>query len=116
MGQAIGLYFRGLDKSGVNDLRARLNRLAGELGYTAQAGPTTGDGNLAALLIGIGDGYEAIVHLAGEDMETIEATVSWLKGQIIELQGQDYTEASVLALVVDGLVDALKRYQEQSKT
>ena len=116
MGEAVGLYFRGMSKDEVNALRARLNKLAGELGYTAKSGPTFGAGNMAALLIGIDQGHEAIVHLAGQETETVEATIAWLKGQIIELQGQDYTEVSVLALVVDGLVDALKRYQEQSKT
>jgi hypothetical protein len=52
MGSTIGLYFP-IDKDEVNALRARLNALAGELGYIAKAGPTAGKGNLAALLMAI---------------------------------------------------------------
>ena len=77
MGQAIGLYFRGLDKEGVNALRARLNRLAGEFGFTARAGPTTGEGNLAALLIAVGEGKAVIVPV---DTDTIQQTIDRLDG------------------------------------
>lgn len=61
MGTAIGLYFRGKDKAEVNAIRARLNELAGELGYTAVSGPTTGEGNLAALLVALAAGELRIV-------------------------------------------------------
>ena len=84
MGQAIGLYFRGLDKEGVNALRARLNRRARELDYTAQAGPTTGAGNLAALLIGIDAGEAVVVQL---DTETVEQTIAWLRRHACEGEG-----------------------------
>ena len=116
MGEAVGLYFRGMSKDEVNALRARLNKLAGELGYTAKSGPTFGAGNMAALLIGIDKGHEAIVHLAGQETETVEATIAWLRERIVELNGQGYNEATVLTEVVNGLVDALKRYQERSET
>jgi len=56
MGKAIGLYFRDMDQGEINALRARLNTLAYELGYTAKSGPTAGKGNLAALLVAIDAG------------------------------------------------------------
>ena len=86
MGQAIGLYFRGLDKEGVNALRARLNRLAGTFGYVAQAGPTTGEGNLAALLIAIGDGEIVLVR---HDPETGNTKAIGLEGK---LDGDDMVD------------------------
>jgi len=87
MGQAIGLYFRGLDKDEVNALRARLNRLAGEFGFTAKAGPTTGEGNLAALLIAIGDGEIVLVQ---RDPETGNTKAIGLEGK---LDGDDMVNA-----------------------
>lgn len=114
MGEAVGLYFRGMTKDEVNAMRARLNKLAGELGYTARSGPTAGAGNMAALLVGIDGGHDAIVHLAGQDVETIEATVAWLRERITELHGIGYNETSVgvLTEVINGLVDALGRHQK----
>jgi hypothetical protein len=56
MGEAIGFYFRGMDKQEVTQIRAELNRLAKELGYIAQSGPTKGQGNAAALLVAIARG------------------------------------------------------------
>jgi hypothetical protein len=50
MGEAIGFYFRGIDKQEVTQIRAELNRIAKELGYIAQSGPTKGQGNAAALM------------------------------------------------------------------
>lgn len=48
----LGLYFR-MSREEANALRKRLNALAAGLGYTASSGPTKGNGNLAALLVGI---------------------------------------------------------------
>ena len=69
MGTTLGLYFP-MDNDDANALRARLNRLAGELGYTARGGPTTGEGNLAALLVGIDKGEVIVVKSqASESVE-----------------------------------------------
>jgi len=71
---SIGLYFRGLSKKGVNALRARLNDLAATFGYTALGGPTFGQGNLAAMLVGIDAGELALVLLSDEQFKlAIEA-------------------------------------------
>ena len=62
---AIGLYFPGTQEE-VNALRERLNALAGEFGYTATRGPTTGQGNLAEMLVAIDAGELALVLLPDE--------------------------------------------------
>jgi len=62
----IGLYFRGLDNEDVNALRARLNNVAAAFGYTAERGPTTGEGNLAEMLVAIDAGELALVLLPDE--------------------------------------------------
>ena len=86
MGKAIGLYFRDMDQDEINALRARLNRLAGEFGFTAKAGPTTGEGNLAALLIAIGDGEIILVR---RDPETGNTKAIGLEGK---LNGDDMVD------------------------
>lgn len=63
MGEAIGFYFRGMNKEEVTAIRAELNRIAKELGYLAKTGPTMGQGNAAALLVAIAKGE---VELAKE--------------------------------------------------
>lgn len=65
MSKTMGLYFGGMDTEQVNALRARLNDLAGDLGYVARSGPTTGEnrGVLARLLVGIDAGEVAVVKL-----------------------------------------------------
>jgi len=63
----IGFYFP-LSSPAANALRARLNQIAGQMGYTAHAGATTGQGNLAALLQAIDVGEVALVLLADEEL------------------------------------------------
>ena len=84
MGEAVGLYFRGMTKDEVNKLRARLNKLAGELGHTAKSGPTAGKGNLAAMIIGIDAGEAVVVQL---DTETVEQATAWLRRHACECEG-----------------------------
>lgn len=76
-----GLYFRGLTQPQTNALRARLNDLAGDFGYVAHSGPTTGPnrGVLAGMLVGIDAGEVATTKLEAIDLriaiahlETIE--------------------------------------------
>ena len=81
MGEAVGLYFRGMTKDEVNALRARLNKLAGELGYTAKSGPTAGEGNLAAMIIGIDKGEVIVVK---PDTDTVDQTLAWLRRHACE--------------------------------
>lgn len=61
----IGLNFSNLTQPQANALRARLNDLAGDLGYVARSGPTTGRnrGVLAHMLVGIDAGEVAVVKL-----------------------------------------------------
>ena len=58
----MGLYIRGLTQPEVNALRGRLNELAAHHGYLAKRGPTTGQGNLAAMLVALDAGELAIVR------------------------------------------------------
>lgn len=74
----IGLYFRGLDKDQTNALVHRLNTLAASHGYIAHAGPTAGQGNLAAMLQAI-DGGEVAVVLLPDEQRGI--AIRWLREQ-----------------------------------
>lgn len=56
-------YFRGLSDKEVQDLRKRLNEIAGEMGYVARWGPTQGEGNAAALMIAIARGEVAVFRV-----------------------------------------------------
>lgn len=62
----LGFYFRDMTKEEANAVRARLNELAAEFGYTAKSGPTVGQGNAAALLVAIARGE---VNLSRQDSE-----------------------------------------------
>jgi hypothetical protein len=64
----IGLYIRG-DQESANALRARLNELAGSLGYVASAGPTAGEGNLAGLLAAIDRGDVVLIALSDDEKQ-----------------------------------------------
>lgn len=61
MGEAIGFYFRGMNKEEVTAIRAELNRIAAQLGYVANRGPTKGQGNAAALLVAIARGEVEVI-------------------------------------------------------
>ena len=50
------MYFRSLDKREAALAFAELERIAKDLGYVTMAGPDTGHGNIAALLIAIAAG------------------------------------------------------------
>lgn len=52
----LGFYFASLSYNEANKIRNQLNEIAANLGYTAQAGPTTGKGNASALLVAIAKG------------------------------------------------------------
>lgn len=76
-----GLYFGNLTQDETNALRARLNDLAGALGYVARSGPTTGTkrGVLAHLLVGIDAGEVAVVRLTAAQFRQM-ATVLECRG------------------------------------
>ena len=59
----VGFYFKEMSKEDVNALRSRLNNLAATFGYTAERGPTAGQGNLAEMLMAIDTGELALVLL-----------------------------------------------------
>lgn len=67
----IGLYLR-MSQPEANAMRARLNGIAKEFGYTATGGPTTGDGNLSALLQAIDVGEVAVVLLPPDVVSVVE--------------------------------------------
>ena len=60
-GATLGFYFRGMTKEQANEIRARLNEIAAELGYTAKGGQTVGEGNAAALMVAIANGDVRLV-------------------------------------------------------
>lgn len=62
----IGFYFAGMSKDEANEVRRRLNEIAAAYGYTAQAGPTAGQGNAAALLVAIANGEVIIMKTFGQ--------------------------------------------------
>ena len=86
-GTTIGFYFRDMEQDEINALRARLNALAAEFGYIAKRGPTAGRGNLAALLIAIGDGEFVLIQ---RDPETEDVKAIGLEGK---LDGDDIVHA-----------------------
>jgi len=73
----IGLYVPG-SQEGANALRSRLNEIAGELGYTAERGPTTGEGNLVDLLRAIDAGEVALVALSDGEARRARAQLEKL--------------------------------------
>ena len=104
---AIGLYFPGTQDE-VNALRERLNQLAGEFGYTASRGPTTGQGNLAEMLIAIDAGELALVLLPDEQFGP---ALEVLDG----LAAQDPYRNDWAATVARSLWDALIRQAEADR-
>lgn len=105
MGTA-GLYFRSLEKHQVNALRARLNELAGSMGYkAAPQSPTAGQGLLAALLVAIDAGEVALVLLPDEQQGMV---ARWLREQAVAMTANaPLTEA--LATIAASLEDAAER-------
>lgn len=59
----IGLYMAGMTQDEANKVRQQLNTIAAGLGYTAKAGPTTGAGNAAAMLVDIAQGKLEVTML-----------------------------------------------------
>ena len=94
----IGLYFRGLTQSELNALRGRLNELAASYGYLALRGPTTGQGNLAAMLVGLDKGEMAIIRLTDE-----RVFKAWAYLDILEADNER------AACIAAALRDALER-------
>lgn len=62
----LGLYLAGLDAAEARQLRADLADIAKRHGYTAERGPTAGQGNVATMLVAIASGEVATVLLADE--------------------------------------------------
>lgn len=64
----LGFYFP-LSKPAANALRARLNQIAAEHGYTATRGATAGEGNLVELLLALDAGEVATVLLPDTQLQ-----------------------------------------------
>lgn len=107
----IGLYIRGLDQEGANALRARLNQIAAEFGYTAERGATAGEGNLAEMLTAIDSGELALVLLPDEQRAW---TIDWLDEQAASLREnadswRQYSLSDAIATIADALLKAQQR-------
>jgi hypothetical protein len=73
----ITFYVPGDPGSG-NAFRARLNAIAGELGYSSPGGPTKGQGSITQLLLAIDNGEVAVVFLSDEERRRALATLNAL--------------------------------------
>lgn len=107
----IGIYFRGLNQLDTNALRARLNAIAAEFGYTAERGPTAGEGNLAVMLKAIDAGELVVVLLPPEQQI---AAAEWLRERVVKLESDaaDFVSlalAEVLQTIAAGLETAAER-------
>lgn len=100
----IGIYFRGLNQAATNALRSRLNGIAAEFGYTAERGPTAGEGNLAVMLEAIDAGELALVLLP---LEQQAKTADWLREQAAQLDAPDFTTLA-LAEALETIASALE--------
>lgn len=100
-----GFYFRNLDGTAANALRARLNTLAGTLGYTASSGRTKGAGNVAALLQAIDAGEVAVVLLPDEQRGMVAA---WLRNEAAAMAANGPL-ADALAVIAGALEAAADR-------
>jgi hypothetical protein len=109
----IGLY-SSLPQPQFNALRGRLNALAADFGYTAQRGPTAGEGNLVGLLEAIDAGEVALVLLPPEHQV---AAAAWLEGQAraVRAAAADFAAlglAEALEVVAAALREARGRGEE----
>jgi len=109
-GAALGFYFR-LSKPEANKIRADLNAIAGDLGYTAVRGPTTGQGNAAELMTCIASGELALVLLPDEQRAW---TVEWLyqQAEVLEEANPQIREIGIieaLRTIADALTAAMER-------
>ena len=104
----IGLYFKRT-KPDTNALRTRLNAIAAALGYTAERGPTAGQGNLAEMLEAIDAGKVALVLL---DEEQRGYVIDYLR-EITSREGaamfQDLAITEALQVIANSLEQAANR-------
>lgn len=112
----IGLYIRGVDQEGANALRARLNQIAAEFGYTSERGATAGEGNLAEMLMAIDRGELALVLLPDEQRAW---AINWLDQQAAALREdadswREYSLGEALTTIADALVTAQEREDQAS--
>ena len=101
---SIGLYFRGLSQADTNALRSRLNAIAATFGYTAERGPTSGQGNLAAMLEAIDAGELALVLLPPEQQI---AAAEWLRERAATPNASDFASLA-LAEALEAIASALE--------
>ena len=92
-------------------MRARLNKIAQGFGYIATGGPTTGDGNLSALLVAIDAGEVALVLLPPNYAVSV---VEFLReaGKRVYAEADDFADIGLgdeLCMIADALEDARAR-------
>jgi len=66
-GAMVTFHFAGLDSEEAKALKAHLNTVAGQLGYTSHRGPLSGRGNAAALLTAIANGEVTVTRRERSD-------------------------------------------------
>lgn len=66
MGEPSGLYFPGLTKGEVNEVRRRLAELAAGLGYVSKTGPNKGRGSVGLLLAAIATGEVTLTPVSNK--------------------------------------------------
>ena len=90
----IGFYFpAAMTKGAVNALRSRLNKIAAGFGYTASAGPTTGQGNLAEMLTALDAGELVITLLPPEQRRWL---LEWIEEQIPAMPQGNFRDIGIV--------------------
>lgn len=108
----LGFYLAGFTAAEARQLRADLAEIARQHGYIARRGPTSGDGNVAELLVAIASGEVALLLLADEEQWK---AIEYLDAETERLRQSDYTTAEALRVVSDALKDAQKRAAAQER-
>lgn len=104
----LGLYYSDrFTQAEVNALRSRLNAMAGSFGYIAHRGPTTGQGNLAELLIAIDSGEVALVLLPDEQRS---AMVDFLRQVAADSQ-----QSALVTEAAESIAQALEQAIEREE-
>jgi hypothetical protein len=104
---SFGLYFRGVSQEEANAIRQRANKIAASYGYSAERGPTTGEGNAAEMLVAIVSGELATVLLPDEQRSM---AIRWLDEQSRTVN--DFSLAEALQSIAKQLDAAVQREYE----
>lgn len=114
----IGLYF-GLTQEAANDLRARLNKLFGRLGYATETSANTSrerrkpwSGGLPRGLLALDQGELAVVPVP--ESNEVKAFISYLRNSSLNFYANSLTNRALLAYA-EALEQAVRRQEDVVK-